>query len=219
MSDPVENAVKAVSTVINPFGAIEAWLIRIAAYIVLISIFAGVVIAVWERLRHPAEPKVEAAAPAVVQADKSVIAERQATTPTYKPTVIIPKGDTEIRHESVTVQQAPEKIAPNTTTFTPPPVTINLDVVKQPDGTERAIASTGDGTIVKTLDIPVAPPPPDPPKSALGLSAGTPFDHGYAVGLWAEHDVGRLRLALEVDHIGSARGSFNTGMVRVGWTF
>ena len=126
------------------------------------------------------------------------------------------------REEIITVVPKPRPAAPiQTGQSLPPeqPVTLKLDLDRMKDGSERVVASSEDGTIVKAIDIPVAPLPPDPPANAAGLSVGTPFQHGLAEGVWYERRCGRLVLGVEFDHVTTARVNTNSAMVRVGWAF
>jgi hypothetical protein len=140
----------------------------------------------------PAKPLHEdvTAAPQVVQADHSVIAERAPDAAPPPAPHVIPKGFREVRRDIVTVAPAPAAAASGC-----PSVRIDLSLVR--NGTDqRVIASSPDGQIVSAIDVPIeaaiVPPPPKP--WAAGLAYGT--DH--AVGVWVERDVGRLVLGAQL---------------------
>jgi hypothetical protein len=139
----------------------------------------------WVTRAPPPVPEVITAAPQVIQADKSVIAERAPDAHPPKPPHIIPKGYVEERRETVHV----------TTDVPKTDVEVDLSLVR--NGNERrVIASSPDGTIVSALDIPIEAGliPPPPLKWAAGLSYSTQRE----TGVWLEHDIGRLRLGAEV---------------------
>lgn len=157
--------------------------------------FAGIALLVVGLLAFafwPAAPVHEdlTAAPQVVQADHSVIAERAPDAAPPPASHIIPKGFHEVRRDIVTVAPAAAAAASGC-----PPVRVDLSLVRN-GSDQRVIASSPDGQVVSAIDVPVeaaiVPPPPKP--WAAGLAYGT--DH--AVGVWLERDVGRLVLGAQL---------------------
>lgn len=161
----------------------------------------------------------ETAAPAIKQADGSVVLER-APDAKARPAQSVPKGAKVERIEQITVQgETPPEIAA-CTKIKCPPVKVDMTLVRLPDNTKRVVASSPDGQIVSALDIPVetAAPAAEPPKWAVGLS----YDPIKATpGIWLERDVWRARVGIEANQtrqtIGGPAGS--ELRVRVGFTF
>jgi hypothetical protein len=162
-----------------PHQAAKLWVACLASSF---SLSALVVWAVW-----PAQlvPEVVAAAPAVKQADGSVIAERAPDAHPAPPVHMLPKGSVEVRREKIVA--APAAGASS--------VEVDLSLVRV-DGGQRVIASSPDGTINQAIDIPIeaAMIPPPPKRWAAGLGYTTERE----VGVWLERDVGRLRVGAEV---------------------
>jgi hypothetical protein len=154
-----------------------------AGVLLLIACAAGLW---WLTRPAPPVPEVITAAPQVVQADHSVIAERAPAAQAQRPRTILPKGAVPERDVSVVV--APASGASS--------VQVDLQLVRMPDNGRRVIASSPDGQVVSALDIPIeAGLVPAPPKLwAAGLSYSTERE----VGVWLERDLGRLRLGAEV---------------------
>lgn len=172
------------------------------ACVVLAAAGAGL----WWVTRPPAPiPEVITAAPQVVQADHSVIAERSFTPKPALAPHTIPKGYKETSRASATVAPSPEAAASGC-----PPVRLVLSTVV--DGnSRRIIASSPDGEVVAAKDEVIEPimMPAPALKSAIGLSYGT----DRAVGVWAEHDIGRLRLGAEVSKgAGKPRAELRVGV-------
>ena len=125
----------------------------------------------WKLYRPKAGP-VETAAPAIRQPDKSLILERKpeaAPAPKHE----LPKGAKLERQIQVQVlptiptdaQRIPGSGIPSLSNpvqsaSNPRLITVDLSLVKMPDGTQRVIASSPDGAISGGLDIPVGPPVP-----------------------------------------------------------
>lgn len=151
--------------------------------VVLVLVAAALAWAFWP---PKPVPEVVTAAPQVVQADHSVIAERAPAAQAPKPRTILPKGAIPERDVSVVVAPAPGASS----------VQVDLQLVRMPDNGRRVIASSPDGQIVSALDIPIeAGLVPAPPKVwAAGLSYSTERE----VGVWVERDLGRLRFGAEV---------------------
>lgn len=84
--------------------------------------------------------------PSIIQSDGSVVLERKPDAKA-KPKQIIPPSSKVERIVSVEVET--EK--PTTH------VTVDLTVVSEPDGGKRVVASSPDGRIIGSTDIPVAP--------------------------------------------------------------
>jgi hypothetical protein len=199
----------------------EIWLLRVVAFIVLLAVVAaGSILAYKHFFEAGPAPVVESAAPAVKQADGSVIEERAATAPDTKPFNALPKGAKLIRRESVTVQPRAQPAAPGQAAGPLPlAVTTNLDLDRMADGTERVVASSPDGQVTGAIDIPVAPPTPAPPKWAAGVAYGIPMGGVRSEGVWVERDVWRVRLGLEANHVSAARENSNVVVMRVGVSF
>lgn len=124
---------------------------------------------------------VEIAAPAVRQADSSLVLERKPDAHA-KPKQIVPPGAVVERVVSVTVQPKPiierspdtsrtpigtVQVVPRETpaagtgaiakvdTVKCPPVTVDLTLLRMKDGTHRVTASSPDGTVIGGVDVPV----------------------------------------------------------------
>jgi len=132
--------------------------------------------------------------------------------PNAKPLMEIPKGYRVERQGEVTIQPNPkEDLAPipgshptenqpqlsNPSLMPQTPFKIQWSLVSKPDGTERVIFRSNDGTILDGVDVPVrqAAPPPKELKYAAGASYN-PADKTY--GAWVTRDLGPFRLGLDV---------------------
>ena len=153
----------------------------------ILGMFLGAAaLSMWQR------PEQVAEAPAVAerQDDGSLVLERAATNPKARPAHAIPKGGKAERKISVDVQ--PER--------TDCPIcTVDLTLVRMPDDTMRAIASSPTGTILGGLDVPILPLNVwrDRPWAA-GISHGTGEE---AWGAWLDRDFEYLRLGGEINKI------------------
>lgn len=129
------------------------------------------------------KPVKETAAPAVHQVDGSVVLERKPDA-AAKPKQKIPRKARVERVAQVTVQ--PDAIAAPGEPC--PPVTVDMTLVREPDGMRRVLASSPDGVVVGGLDVPVdtAAQPAAPKRWAAGLS-WSPADR--TAGVWIERDV------------------------------
>ncbi len=118
-------------------------------------------------LYHPRVRPLDPPAPAVRQADGSLVLERRPD-PTANPASEIPRGSVLERKISVEVSPrvdpAPAKDdvfsgpnAPEVAAHDCPPVNLDLSLVRMPDDSRRVIASSENGTLVGGLDVPVAP--------------------------------------------------------------
>jgi hypothetical protein len=151
--------------------------------------------ATWWVMRQP-HPIPETPAPAVRQADNSLVLERRPD-PEAVPKQTIPPRARVLRIAQVTVQPdppPPDAHPPPGDADTPvlpaacPPVTVDLTLIEEPDGAHRVLASSPDGTVMGGVDIPMQPitPPPAPRRWAAGLSWSA---HQQTGGVWAERDL------------------------------
>lgn len=147
---------------------------------IAVAIVAAAAIGWW--LGQP-KPVQETAAPEVRQADGSVMLERRPD-PGAKPKQQIPRKAKVERVAQVTVQ--PDAIAEAGKPC--PPVTVDMTLIREPDGMRRVLASSPDGQVVGGLDIPVesAAPPAEPKRWAAGLSWSL---DAQTAGVWIERDV------------------------------
>lgn len=176
------------------------------------------------RMHAPRPAPVEAYAASVVQADGSLLLERQPNASAVAP-MQIPAGAKVQRLIQLRIKPhpAPSLASAPTDPAVPlpaapaqavncQPLTLDLALVDQADHTQRVIASSPDGLILGGLDIPVAPRPAtrDPPRWAAGLS----YDSARRSGLWLERDLGPLRtgVALRQDDNGGLRGELRVGI-------
>lgn len=147
---------------------------------IAVALFAAAAFGWW--LGQP-KPVQETAAPEQHQADGSLVLERRPDADA-KPKQQIPRKARVERVAQVTVQPVvvaePGKPCP--------PVTVDLSLIREPDGMRRVLASSPDGEVVGGIDVPVetAAPPPEPKRWAAGLS-WSPAD--ATAGVWIERDV------------------------------
>jgi hypothetical protein len=157
--------------------AARRWII---ATILFMLSFAA---AVWWFMRPV--PVIETAAPEQRQSDGSLILERQPTTPTAQPKQQTPRRAKVERIAHVTVQpDAPPPAAGKPC----PPVTVDLSLIREPDGGRRILASSPDGVVVGGIDVPVEQIilPAPAKRWAAGLS-WSPIDR--TSGIWIERDL------------------------------
>lgn len=191
-----------------------AWYRVVAALAIFINL-ALLTALLWPK--QPA-PVIEPRAPAVKQADGSVVLERKPD-PEVKPKQQIPKGGKIERVVSVTVEPSGTGIKLPSGEVKCPPVTVDLSLVRMSDQTRRVVASSPDGEVVAGLDVPAETLPlPEVRKWAVGLS----YDPvRQTPGAWIERDVWRVRVGLDVNQtrqrIGGPIGS--EARLRVGFTF
>lgn len=143
--------------------------------------------------------QVQSYAPEVVQADASIIAERIPSAPPKAAELPhqIPRAAKPIRHISATL--APSAGAGCA------PLRVEATLIDTADGV-RAVLSSPDALITDAKDRPfITPPRPTP--WALGIS----YDLRGRPGLWAERDIGRLRIGVDA--------SADTLRARVGFSF
>lgn len=125
------------------------------------------------KLYRPKPAPVETAAPAVRQKDQSLVLERKPEAKP-EPKHELPRGAKLERQIQVTVLPSiPTEGTPipgsggqsegntgNSRAIPGNPITVDLSLVKMPDGTSRVIASSPDGVVSAGLDIPVQGPMP-----------------------------------------------------------
>ena len=154
-------------------------------------------------LWKPAPPKAETYAPAVRQADGSLVAERKPQ-PDAKPAHVVPKGAKVERIVKATVQ--PRNATPTAAPATPgpgpvnvppelPPVRLDLSLVRLPDQSRRVILSSPDGEVIQAEDIPVEAARL---VRALRWAAGglwNPSDRTW--GVWGQRDMGPAVVGLD----------------------
>ncbi len=143
------------------------------------------------RLYHSVPAPVEAPAPAIRQKDGSTVLERKPD-PKATPSALVPKGGKVERIVRVTVTPIPELPAPREAGSVPAPeapekvcpsVTVELDLVRMPDGSRRVVAKAENGTLLEGVDIPVEPvPKPRELRWAVGAVRG--FDTRTRTWSW-----------------------------------
>lgn len=187
----------------------------IAAMLVTLAALSGIT---WW---HDQRTKPEPPAPEQLQADGSIILERRPE-PTAKPKQHIPKSAKVERVMQVTVQPdapIPEAGKPC------PPVTVDMTLIRDLDGSRRVLASSPDGQVAGGIDIPIEPisPPPPPRRWAAGIS----WAPNQTYGFWVERDVKiplinlAARLGADINQTrvqASAQTGFE-GRIRVGFAF
>ncbi len=203
---------------LQKFGAVVLGLVRefrqeIAVLVlgVALGLWGG-----WKLWRPQSRPKPETYAAATTQKDGSVVLERKPD-PKAKPAQDVPKGAVVERVVQVVVRPGPAVLpsipaeAPSSLGSIPaaflapsvphecPPVRVDLTLVRMPDQTRRVVASSPDGQVVGGVDIPVEA---SKPVRDLKWAAGTSYEPGDKTwGLWADRDVGFLRVGLEANQI------------------
>lgn len=182
---------------------------------IAVALFAAAAFGWW--LGQP-KPVQETAAPEVRQADGSVVLERRPD-PGAKPKQQIPRKAKVERVAQVTVQ--PDAIAEPGKPC--PPVTVDLSLIREPDGMRRVLASSPDGQVVGGLDVPVetAAPRAAPKRWAAGLSWSLA---DQTAGVWIERDVPVFSQVVRVGaEVNQARTAIDSSGVetrlRVGFAF
>lgn len=129
------------------------------------------------------KPVQETAAPEQRQADGSLVLERRPDADA-KPKQQIPRKAKVERIAQIVVQ--PDAIADPGQPC--PPVTVDMTLIRSPDGMRRVLASSPDGEVVGGIDIPVesAAPPAEPKRWALGVSWEP---RNRTAGVWIDRDV------------------------------
>jgi hypothetical protein len=189
----------------------------IVATLLFMALFAG---AVWWYTRPVPAP--ETPAPAQRQADGSLILARQPD-PAAPPKQQLPPRAKLERVVSVTVQPRAPSPAPGQPC---PPVTVDLSLIKEPDGARRILASSPDGQIVGGLDVPVEPIVMPAPANRWGAGLSwSPINR--TSGIWIERDM-RIplvnvvaRVGLDINQAGGVQTSASgiDARVRVGIAF
>ncbi|HSC81177.1 MAG TPA: hypothetical protein VLC08_12540 [Chitinolyticbacter sp.] len=161
--------------------------------------------------------EITAPAAAVIQHDGSVLAKRVPNPEPSPPPHQLPRGSKEERRVSVTVkptrQPAPIVEPDGTVHCECPPITVDLSLV-QVDGGRRVVASSPDGQVINALDVPIDPAPLPPPERPW--AAGVSYSTDQRWGVWAERDLSRVRLGLDLEQ-GEAGGV--AARARLGWKF
>lgn len=206
--EAIQEAEAAAGQALSFVRGATGWTLREKVLLGIIA--AGLLLAagVWAFHKPAPVPEVVQARPEVHQADGSVIAatvpgDSAAARALPTPTAAAPRGGVLQRTERTVLQPRP------TAASACPPVTVDLQQYQQGD-TVRVVASSPDATVLSSVDVVMRPqllPPPDRPWAG-GLSYGT----DRAVGVWVEHDLGRLRAGLEVERSAVA----TTARVRLG---
>lgn len=182
---------------------------------IAVALFAAAAFGWW--LGQP-RPVQETAASEQRQADGSVMLERRPDVDA-RPKQQIPRKAKVERVAQVVVQ--PDAIAEAGQPC--PPVTVDMTLIREPDGMRRVLASSPDGEVVGGIDVPVetAAPPPEPKRWAAGLS-WSPAD--ATAGVWIERDVPVFNQVLRVGaEVNQARAGMVPagvdGRVRIGFAF
>jgi hypothetical protein len=146
----------------------------------VVGLIGGVSLGWW--LYRPGAPKWEPPAPAVRQSDGSLILQRKSD-PTAKAPAQIPHGSKLLRVVRVEVQPKPTLVGDGnsatvdgTNRLICPPAEVDLSLLRNPDKTERFVASSPDGRVISGIDIPVAPIPPIPKIPRWSFSALRGYD-------------------------------------------
>lgn len=177
--------------------------------LVLLAVVAALSALAGYSLHEPGVVEVVEYRPMERQADGSVIAERDPEARPERPPHQLPEGAVEIRYVRVEVAPDPVPDVPC------PPVTVDLSLIRDIEGGHRVVASSPNGRVLTALDVPIEPIylPPAARPWAAGVSYGPWHDRA---GVWAERDLGRLRLGADLQH---AETGGLRALVRVGWRF
>lgn len=152
----------------------------------LLGLFAG-----WQ-LWAPTEALTETQAPAfqlppTEKAPHGALVLERKPDPAAKPKQKIPPKHKAERMASVTVQSAKPDC---------PPTTVDMTLVRAPDGSQRVITSSPDGPVIGGVDIPVVPAGAVRNLSwAAGVSYA-PQHRGF--GGWLDRDMGPFRVGVEL---------------------
>lgn len=178
------------------------------------AIFAAAALGWWAGQPKPVR---ETAAPAKRQADGSLVLERKPDAHA-KPKQQIPRKARVERVAQVVVQPA-ARAEPGKPC---PPVTVDMSLIREPDGMRRVLASSPDGQVVGGVDIPVesAAPAAEPKRWAAGVSWAPVTQTG---GVWIERDVPLFkwtaRLGAEVNQERGPAATGIDGRLRIGVAF
>lgn len=183
----------------------------IILFIAGIVVSAAAALTVWKLLPPPpVVTRNEPALPTVVQTDGSRVLERRPTSRQQKPVAALPPGGKLERQVEVLVQPVAPVTAQSEGTA-PPPVKVDLSLVRMPDESRRVVASSPDGAVVGGVDIPVLPI-----ERKLNWAAGISYGSSKTGGVWIERDLDRVRLGAEL--LRNPRGDAEVRF-RLGWTF
>lgn len=180
----------------------------VAAFVALMLVAIGVCIGYWIWGSEVTTVR-EDYAPAIDMPDGSKVLSREPDGKVETPAPKRPSGHKVIRTVEVTVQGGkPKPVEPRriADTFQPqgcvqlddltcPAVTVRVDLLRAPDGTLRAQASSADGMVLDGVDI---------PREPTLLQVRRPWAVGYEQdtagrrGAFAQRDVGRLVLGVSV---------------------
>lgn len=195
-----------------------SWMIP--AMVALVLVACGAAVGWW--WAQPDGQPAEAPAPAQRQPDNSLILERRPD-PAARPRQQIPPGTKVERITQVTVQpDAPPPPADQPC----PPVTVDLSLIREPDGAHRVLASSPDGQVVGGIDVPVAPA--EIPSPAKRWAAGLSWSPATRTsGIWVERDVRiplidvQARVGVDVRQAGGVQASAQgvDGLIRIGIAF
>lgn len=176
---------------------------RSCVFVAALAAAAGAVLGYHLGKGDAPRQEVAAPAPAVRQADGSLIAERRSSS-SSEPAYRIPAGMVEERRVTATVTPDLDDC---------PPVTLDLSLVRDTAGGRRVIVDSPSGLVTSSVDTVVDPgqvPAPVRPW-AVGI-AYEPFADRY--GAWVERDVSRFRLGADVKQGRDDRPEY---WVRIGW--
>lgn len=157
-------------------------------------------------LYRPGGPELILPAPEKRQGDGSLVLEtRPQVGGTTKPPHELPRGSREERRVTVTVRPAKKPQPPATTNIPPaldcPPVSFDLSLVANEDGTRRVVASSPDGEVTGGLDIPMIDlKPAKKTPWSLSYLRTTDDENGLALS----RDVGPVVLGVAATDGGSA---------------
>lgn len=184
-----------------------------AVFIAIAVIAGGIAAAAAGWWLGKPKPVQETAAPEQRQSDGSLQLERRPD-PHARPRQKIPRKAKVERIAQVTVQ--PKAVAAAGKPC--PPVTVDMSLIREPDGMRRVLASSPDGQVVGGLDVPVetAAPPAEPKRWAAGLS----WAHtDQTAGVWIERDVPVFNQVVRVGvEVNQERSGVETRM-RLGLAF
>jgi hypothetical protein len=186
-------------------------------HIAIAAIVAVLVLTLAWKLWKPKSPIQETYHGEVKQPDGSIQVEVKPDAKA-KPAHMIPEGGKVERIVKMTVKpkmqaSSSAKLVGTGSDKTPvsvgaqncPPVTIDLSLVRLPDESKRVIASSPDGEIISSVDIPVeaARPVPEPKVWAAGAVVN-PLKQTY--GGFVDRDLGWFRTGLQVNQASDIKG-------------
>lgn len=178
--------------------------IKLIAAALLVAVFCCALIALGYAIGRPSAEVVSVEpAPAQSLPSGAVVLERKPETQTIKP---IKRGTTVQRQVTATIQPSKADC---------PPVTVDLQLVKDADG-DRAVVRSQDGTVIGGLDVQAASLKIDVPRVwAAGLSCD-PARCRDTAGAWLDRDLGRVRVGAEVLRESTGKPA---ARVRLGWSW